>query len=119
VNWAQLANGFLFTPLITVAWAALERRFVRHQPLTEAFWGILPWFAGGGLVSGLFWPPLEPSYAIGAGFWLLVWLWHRSRGRRKRAAAWLGSKSRALRDSLVRKAREAGQRRPVLQPQGV
>lgn len=47
---------------------------------------------------------------------VLAWLWWRRRKRRKRARDALGAKSRALRDALVRRTREAAQPRPVLRP---
>jgi hypothetical protein len=43
------------------------------------------------------------------------WLW-RNR-KRDRAASLIGEKTRALRDALVRRAREAAKPRPVLRPQ--
>lgn len=73
--------------------------------------------AGGGTVVSLVflrdWPWLTGSAAS-----LLVALairWWRS-SKRRRAAALLGAKSRALRDTIVRRAREAAQPRPVLRP---
>jgi hypothetical protein len=54
------------------------------------------------------------NFALGAFF---AWLaWRRWRKHRKRIAALLGAKSRALRDVLVRKAKEAAKPRPVLRP---
>jgi thiol:disulfide interchange protein len=47
---------------------------------------------------------------VGAVIW-----WHR-RKKRRRAAALLGAKSRALRDALVRRARQSARPRPVLRP---
>jgi Flp pilus assembly protein TadB len=47
---------------------------------------------------------------------LAAFLWWLSRRKRKRAQAALGAKSRALRDALVRRAREAAKPRPVLRP---
>jgi hypothetical protein len=44
---------------------------------------------------------------------LAVWWWRK---RRDRVKAWLGAKSRALRDSLVRRARESARPSPVLRP---
>lgn len=46
---------------------------------------------------------------------VLIW-WYRRRRDRRKALAALGAKSRALRDALVRRAREAARPRPVLQP---
>ena len=47
--------------------------------------------------------------------WVAWRLW-RKRKNRKRALDALGAKSRALRDALVRKARDAARPRPVLRP---
>jgi hypothetical protein len=44
--------------------------------------------------------------------------WWSRRNRRDRAAKWLGAKSKALRDSLVKRARDLSQPRPVLAPGG-
>jgi hypothetical protein len=46
---------------------------------------------------------------------ILYWWWRRK--DRKRAASLIGAKSRALRDALVRRARETAKPRPVLRPQ--
>jgi membrane protein implicated in regulation of membrane protease activity len=53
------------------------------------------------------------SFAMAA---VLAWLWWHRRKRRRRAQAALGAKSRALRDALVRRTREAAKPRPVLRP---
>lgn len=47
---------------------------------------------------------------VGAVIW-----WHRQK-KRRRAAAVLGAKSKALREALVRRARQAARPRPVLRP---
>lgn len=52
--------------------------------------------------------------AATAVIWL--WLWDHTRRNGKRAVKSLGAKSRAIRDAIVRKAREAAQPRPVLRP---
>lgn len=59
------------------------------------------------------WPWSLASFACAA---VLAWLWWHRRKRRKRARGALGAKSRALRDALVRRTREAAQPRPVLRP---
>lgn len=59
------------------------------------------------------WPWSILSYATAV---VLAWLWWRNRKRRKRVLDALGAKSRALRDALVRRTREAAQPRPVLRP---
>lgn len=53
---------------------------------------------------------ISAAYLTGA---LAFWWWRRRRDRMKAA---LGAKSRALRDALVRRAREAARPRPVLRP---
>jgi hypothetical protein len=74
--------------------------------------------AAGGAAGGL----ILRDWAWGAGaavslaIALAVWWWRRS-GRRKRATAWIGAKSKAVRDALVKRQREAVPRpRPVLRP---
>ena len=52
-------------------------------------------------------------FAAIAAWWAWQW-WNRR--RKGRAKAWLGAKSRAVRDALVRKLREARKPRPVLRP---
>lgn len=53
------------------------------------------------------------GYVACAALWAL---WARRRRGKRRAAKSLGAKSRALRDALVRRAREVAQPRPVLRP---
>ena len=72
---------------------------------------------------------MVPVVAASLGWWaaagegiafliaLALWWWSRRKGR-KRAAGLLGGKLRALRDALVRRARQAWQPRPVLVPGG-
>ena len=60
------------------------------------------------------WGQAALNFALAA--WLAWLLWRGQRKRRKAAAALLGAKSRALKDALVRKAREAAQPRPALRP---
>jgi hypothetical protein len=54
--------------------------------------------------------------AIGVAVMAFLAWRDRRRRRRKRGAASLGAKSRALRAALVRRMRETGKPRPVLQP---
>jgi hypothetical protein len=61
--------------------------------------------------------PMAGGAGITAGIALALWWWLRRKGR-KRSASWLGAKSRALRDAIVRKARDLSQPRPVLVPGG-
>jgi hypothetical protein len=51
-----------------------------------------------------------------AGLFALAW-WRGHRKDRRKALDAIGAKSRALRDALVRRAREAARPRPVLRPQ--
>lgn len=55
--------------------------------------------------------------AIASLIAMALWWWSRRR-RRDRVAKWLGGKSRAARDALVRRARQAWQPRPDLAPGG-
>jgi len=75
------------------------------------------WALGDGLtVPGLLvlhaWPAAAMLAAL-AAWWAWQW-WNRR--RKSRAKAWLGAKSKAVRDALVRKLREARKPRPVLRP---
>jgi hypothetical protein len=94
--------------------AALAPTFRGHRPLwllmaaTDAFVGIIDTLDGT-------WPAAPAQFAIAA---FCGWMWWRRSDRRRRALAWLGAKSRAVRDALVRKAREVSQPRPVLVPGG-
>jgi uncharacterized membrane protein YccC len=45
-----------------------------------------------------------------------VWTWWKGGGWRRKAAKLLGQKSKALRDALVRRAREVAKPRPVRRP---
>ena len=90
----------------------------RANPVMEAAGYAL--FAAGDALNGIGslmraqWGSAAWSFALAMFF---AWLaWKRWRRHRKRAAALLGAKSRALRDALVRKAREAAKPRPVLRP---
>lgn len=83
------------------------------------------WWAGAGaanavaamadLAAGAGWNAAGEAIAvvIAAVLW---WLSRRKRG--DRARRWLGAKSKALRDAVVRKARELSVPRPVLVPGG-
>jgi Flp pilus assembly protein TadB len=62
------------------------------------------------LAAGVRW--IAAGVAIAALIALALWWWNRRKDR-KRATGLLGAKSRALRDALVRKARELTQPRPV------
>jgi hypothetical protein len=68
----------------------------------------VPEAAGGDWVGGV-----NAFLAVTSG---LCWWFNRRNRKRRRALAALGDKSRALRDALVRKAREAARPRPALRP---
>ena len=84
-----------------------------------------PWWAGAtavnaflalvDLIAGTSW--YAAGEAIAAGIAAVLW-WLSRRKRRDRARRWLGAKSKALRDAIVRKARELSVPRPVLAPGG-
>lgn len=90
----------------------------RHASASR-FWGIaacvVPLAALADLPGRDWWS--EGAEAIAEAVVLILWWLGRRKGR-KRAAKWLGAKSRALRDAIVRKARQAAQPRPVLAPGG-
>lgn len=110
---AGLLSDLFFVPL----WAVLFSR-----TFSEPVWDWIKWMAVIGIVLSAAWAilpgerPFQTGAIIASLFWLAVWLWHHTRTRRKRAAELLGAKTRALRDALVRKTRQALQPRPVLQP---
>ncbi len=114
-------SDFISTFLVALAsvpfWATLFGRRSWH-----IWWHYILWLSvmGIGINAAL---SLIPGQRVGAAgaivaelAWLAIWLWHHTRTRRKRAAELLGAKTKALRDKVVRKAREALQPRPVLQP---
>lgn len=79
--------------------------------------GRLMIYVNGGSVIGALtagaWPRAIVYAVICCG--IAAWLWWR-RKKRRSVAAMLGAKSRALRDAIVRRAREAARPRPVLRP---
>ena len=110
-------------------------------PLAAVVWYLLGWpFPA--LRRGIFTPPLEfladwagcaftialingwdgdwLAMGIAAGnsvlAFLIGWWLLGPRKKRRSAAALLGAKSRALREALVRRAREVARPRPVLRP---
>lgn len=108
----DLISGF-FWPAF---WALLIPRVAGDHGLgwRHMFWVLVPWSAAAGVLAELF---LHRWWALpGYLFWIAAAIWHHTRKRRDRAKVWLGAKSRALRDALVRKARELSQPRPVLRP---
>jgi hypothetical protein len=111
----DIAYSLLFPPACACGWWAIFRLLLRTGYSIPQGWfcvalAILAYDSFHGDIPG--------AAAAGASVAVAAWLWWKSssRGKRKRAAALLGAKSRALRDALVRKAREAGTPRRVLQP---
>jgi hypothetical protein len=73
----------------------------------------------GNLISCAAWVlwKIWPMAALTAVFAALhAWDWWRKRRNKGKAKAWLGAKSKALRDALVAKQREVTKPRPVLRP---
>jgi hypothetical protein len=108
------AAGSATTVLALAAWVRSRRR--RSLELDAAVDGLLALANGLFAVAGILgrqWLWAAFSAAAAA---LMAWLWWRKRRRKGRAKAWLGAKSRALRDALVAKQREVTRPRPVLRP---
>lgn len=111
-----VAEAAIWPPMMTLSiWLLLRRSGV----LRRQDWGI-PWIwfcaAMGTLIPDLVaacWPAVAVSLPQ---VLLALWWFRRRRKGRRKAAALLGAKSRALRDALVRRAREAARPRPVLRP---
>lgn len=108
----NIAWGLFGPPLCSSAW------WFAYRMLHWRFNFILGWL---GSAAGL------GSACAMAGRWtelacagisatVAIFLWWFNRRRRDRAKAWLGAKSKALRDALVRKQRELAKPRPVLRP---
>jgi hypothetical protein len=110
-----LITGFALPPLWGAVLASVPPLCRRHGWRFH-FWLTAGCSGGGGLVGVLFDVHKYLWYIPGYSFWVLAAIWYFTRKRRKRAAALAGAKTRALRDALVRKARELLQPRPVLQP---
>lgn len=93
------------------AWAWVWGRILHARPrvptlLFECAWAgvslAMHWWGALGLTVG---------YIV-----YFAWFWWRHRGGQDRAAKLLGAKSRAIRDALVRRAREASHPAPLLRP---
>jgi hypothetical protein len=103
-------------PLSACLWQAGWRRWHWKNVRVSFF---TDWLATavGFIIFGVVQGPWLVAACAGASFAIALvirWWWRRK--DRKRAAKALGAKSRALRDALVRKAREAARPRRVLQP---
>jgi hypothetical protein len=104
--------GLLLAPVAASMWRSIGRLFgFRINVITS-------WISGcaGGGISCLFdqdWWWLA-GCSLSALVALAIWWWRRK--KRRNVAALIGAKSRALRDAIVRKAREVARPRPVLRP---
>lgn len=123
MNWFALAFGFGW-PLLVGAFGAYCRKRMRMEPsfvrslarqwMTSAACGESVWAFSAALSHGT----IRFVAAGGGGSLacaLALWLWLRRKNRGK-AAKLLGAKSRAVRDAIVRKARESARPSPVLKP---
>lgn len=107
-------------PALTAAWRPvnmLMMRWLMHRTYTKRDF-VADW-AWSATIQALLWQVSHlTAVAIGAGvsavIAVLVWWWRR---KPDRAAGLIGEKSRARLAAVVRRAREAAQPRPVLQPQ--
>lgn len=104
---------FCFWALIPPATGLVVRRWSPALRIPEVFFR--GWAFGAGidtvvLMFGQDWAAVSGS-AVSAVAALVLWWW--SRRRRKRVPRQFGAKARALRDVLVRKARDAARPRPV------
>lgn len=114
ISWGDLLGAVFVAPVSCLGWNML----FRSLGWTYSFrlgWVIT---AAAGVVVGCWpWSP-DWNWAAGSGISLIAglafWWWRRK--KRRKAAALVGAKSRALRDAIVRKAREVARPRPVLRP---
>ena len=91
---------------------------VRHGLSYQGSWG---WWSLGDFTGAAYWLGHHvwwvAAVLTAVGVYTLRRWWRNRRNRKRRkVAALLGAKSRALRDALVRKAREAAKPKPVLRP---
>jgi hypothetical protein len=115
INIGDLVLGIVLPPL----WGGLLATIpptCRYHGWRTHFWVFTGMSAAGGIVGTLFDLHRFLWYLPGYLFWVTAAIWFFTRRRRERAAKLIGAKTRALRDALARKAREAGQPRPVLRP---
>lgn len=112
MDWLGLASGVTIPPV-----SALGIHLLLRGPLRAFFGAWLGCSAGGGvlaLADG------DTSYSAGCAISVVIcvaawWWWHR-RQRRRDALGWLGYKARAALATLVQRAREAAQPRPIRHP---
>ena len=92
--------NFAFAALFPPLYCAALKMAIKRYPFVRGW----IWSACGCLAGAQF-DPHRLAETLGAGLSLLVavavWLWRRYRDKRKRAAAWLGAKSRALIERLA------------------
>jgi hypothetical protein len=109
-SWLWLLTAIGLPPACSFGWHLLMRSS-RHAFLggwlSCAIWGVII----GILYRDWIWA-IGNALSVVAAI-VARWL---NRRRRDRAKAWLGAKSRALRDALVRRQREMLRPRPVLSP---
>lgn len=116
MNWGTLVLDIVWPPVWAVLWCGLVRLLRWRSRFDRIAW---PWLnaAGADVVIDAVsaqWLCAAVS-VVQVGIALAIWWWRKRRDR-KRALDALGAKSRALRDALVRKARDAARPRPVLRP---
>ena len=107
-------------PALTMAWrpvSMLMTRWMMHRTYTKRDF-VADWIWSASFQVFLWQVSHMTAVAIGSGvsavIAVLLWWWRR---KPDRAANLIGEKSRARLAAVVRKAREAAQPRPVLQPQ--
>ena len=109
----NVAAGLLIPPLSGISWHCLYK-LVRVRASVIAGW---MWSAVMGTIASVIEGPAAFAVGAGASFLIALAIWWWRRKDRKRAARELGYKARARLAAVVRRAREAAQPRPVLQPQ--
>ena len=109
MTWLNLVLGAVTPPACSAIVSGAFRRWTRFIP---------GWISAAVTIAIVDAVMSQWPYAAGAAasLALAVFLWWFNRRRRDRAKAWLGAKSRALRDALVRRQREVWKPRPVLRP---
>jgi len=118
--WADVFNiayGFVLAPASAYCWKLIWR-FLGGR---GRYRYVLGWMTGSICGDAAAIISRDWTFAIGATASAIVafavWLWRRHKDRRKRAAALIGAKSRALRDAIVKRAKESARgARPVLRP---
>lgn len=109
--------GEIGTFAITLTWPPVCG-WIYTRLFRWPFWRNVLWCAIG-MIGGSFIPPIDhvqerDTWAT-CSLWALIALWNLTRRKRQRASSLIGEKSRALRDTLVKRARE-GSARPIPAP---